>query len=144
MTPLILTPKLIAETMNILRSAPHVDGLRLLADALERKLTEPDAPSLEFLLGFATPGPSHARQALKASRDAALRAWWKRQSPTLTATAAAAEAAAAMTRYEGKRWPYLAAGDAPPEGTLERIAHDLLIAGDTLPSVGTIRNVITA
>lgn len=145
MKPLVMTPELLTETMNLLRSADHVDGLRLLADALDRKLTEPDAPSLEFLLGFAKPGPSFARRDAKAKRDRMLRAWRRTTCAEMSVNAAAGKAAQAMRTYLRERWNYdrkAGHGPDPAAAPLEAIAFALLADGKKLLSAETIRKAL--
>lgn len=144
MTPQ-LTPEQFQQSIWILRTAQHVDAIRLLADALDRKLTDPEAPSIDALLGLSAPGKvAPARQLAQARRDAALR----RYARTHLANESDRNASRLMTqglrRYEADRWRRdLAAGHEPTEG-LPGIAHAALAAGLTLPGIESIRRILAA
>ena len=137
-------PEDLHDIIWILRTAQHVDAVRLFADAIERRLTDPDAPTLDAILGLTAPGKaSPATRLAITRRDDALRRFRREHHPDLSDRAAAALMASAMLRYETTRWIRdRDAGHAPPDG-LAAIAHSALSAGVALPSERTLPRILS-
>lgn len=138
-------PEDLAAIVGLLRTAQHVDAIRLLADAIERRLSDPEAPGIDALLGLSAPGKAApARQLAQARRDDALRRHARAHHGDLSARAAAALMAQGLRRYESTRWRRdLDAGHTPTEG-LQGIAHAALSAGLPLPGADGLRRILSA
>lgn len=138
-------PQDLAAIVGLLRTAQHVDAIRLLADAIDRRLSDPEAPSIDASLGLSAPGKAApARQLSQARRDAALRRYARKHLDAMSARSAAEIIAQALRRYETARWRHdLASGHVPDDG-LPSIAHEALAAGLTLPGTEAVRRILAA
>lgn len=92
--------------LPILRTATHVDAIRVLCDVLEKVLTDVDAKSFEQEIGLARPGPKPARQSQTARRDAAVQHVWRTCYRDLSARPAAGVISKAWHRYAADRHPH--------------------------------------